>query len=331
MSVFLSMSLSVLIWSLYPLAAAIGLREMGNAQMMPMMVIVYFFAGFGALILSALYLSQRRLLSQAIQIQKQLTLYPYILIMISGVAGVLAHCFFILALTLANKGGVSLLLESWPIIAVVATPFLMKKTWKEVSFKEFLISLVALGGVCIVILSDQEINWGRNSSGLLEDKMSLSTLGGYILAFAGGYMIAVIAVTQAAYAEYFQEIKDDFGTTLIAQCLGRMISLFLILIIFAFLPYKIDLNTVHWGATAFIGIGVFIFGGALYNLSILRSESPTIHIMYYFVPLLAVIWLYFSGETKLNWGIAIGGLIIIACNIYLVLASKRARYSEPLL
>ena len=157
MPVFISMSIAVLIWSLYPLAASIGLETMTSLEMI---LIVYLFSGLGALLMGGFYLWQTGLLKQSLTIRSTLPKQSYISIIVSGIAGVLCHGFFIVSLSMAHKGGVSLLYESWPVIAVVATPFLMKKTWKEVSLKEFMISLVALVGVAIIILSDNDVDLG---------------------------------------------------------------------------------------------------------------------------------------------------------------------------
>lgn len=324
MRVLISMSLAVLIWSLYPLAATIGLKSMTSLELI---LIVYFFSGFGALILAFFYLWKKNLLKATIQIQKTISLRAYVTIIISGIAGVLCHGFFIIALTLANKGGVSLLYESWPVIAVVATPFLMKKTWKEVSLKEFLISMIALIGVAIIILSDKDINIFSSDPKSLTDSMDYTALGGYILAFSGGYMCAVLVVTKGVFAEHFKDLNDDVGTTLVSEVFSRIVSMILMSIIFIFLAQDLNIENIHWGASFFIGFIVFVVGGALYTYGLLKSDRPTVHIIYYFVPVLAVIWLWLVGVTEINAGLFIGGAIVLFANIYLVFAGRKARFS----
>ncbi len=318
MSVIISMALAVLIWSLYPLAAAMGLKDMGSLEMI---LIVYFFSGFGALLMGGYYLFKEKKIGQAIAIQKSLKTNAYITAFVSGLSGILCHSFFIISLTLADKGGVSLLYESWPVIAVIATPFLMQKAWKEVSFKEFMISIVALVGVAIIILSDKSINSNF-------EEFNMAVLGGYILAFAGGYMCAILVVTKARYAEHFQSMNDDVATTMISEIVSRIISMLLILVTFVILQENLDWANINWWASFYIGFVVFVVGGALYTFGILKSTRPTIHIIYYFVPILAVFWLYFAGETSMNWGILLGGVIIVVCNIYLAIASRKAKMSK---
>ncbi len=324
MPVIISMALAVIIWSLYPLAAAIGLEQMGSLEMI---IIVYFFSGLGAILMGTYYLYKEKKLTKTITIQKEIDLNGYAVAFISGLSGVLCHSFFIVSLTLAHKGGVSVLYESWPVIAVIATPFLMRKRWKEVSFKEFLISVIALVGVAIIVLSDSDLKSNPDSI----KKFDMIVLGGYILAFAGGYMCAILVVTKARYSEYFNSLNDDIASTMVSEIVSRSISMLLMLIAFFVLKDDLDFSNIHWWSAFYIGFVVFVVGGALYTFGLLKATSPTIHIIYYFVPILAVIWLYFAGEATLNWGLAMGGIIIFICNIYLLLMSRKAKISEAII
>lgn len=327
MKVLISMGLAVLIWSLYPLAATIGLESMGSLEMI---LIVYYFSGIGALLLGGHYLWSNNLISKAKEAHKNLNGKAYALIAVAGVAGVGCHGFFILSLTLANKGGVSLLFESWPVIAVVATPFLMRKTWKEVSLKEFIAGIVALVGVGIIILSDESLNVTNNEQTLVSEGMDMAALGGYILAFAGGYMCAVLVVTKGAFSEYFSNLNDDIGAVLISEIYSRLLSMALMTFAFIALHEQLEFGSIHWESTFYIGFVVFVVGGALYTYALINTDRPTIHIIYYFVPVLAVVWLWLTGQTSINSGLFIGGSIILLCNIYLVYAGRKAKVSETL-
>lgn len=323
MTAFLSMSLSVLIWSLYPLAATIGLQSMGSLEMI---FIVYYFSGFGAIIVTALYLWKKKLFKRSIAIQKELGWNAYIPVIVSGVAGILCHAFFIISLTMANKAGVSLIYESWPIIAVIATPFLMRKSWKEVSLKEFMVSLLALGGVAIIILSDASISFKESMD--ISQNFDYTALGGYVLAFAGAYMCAVLVVTKGTYSENFNSLEDTMAASFISEVFSRVISMFLISIAFIYLSDDLIISHVNWTATFFVGFIVFVVAGALYTYSLLKTDRPTMHVMYYFVPILAVFWLWIVGEASINSGLFIGGAIVLFANIYLVIEGRKAALAE---
>ena len=324
MPVFISMGLVILLFSLYPLVASIGLQTMSSLDMI---LIVYFFSGFGSILVGFFYLWKKKLLKKAIDIQKNLSFSDYIPAFVCGVSGVLSHAFFIISLSLANKAGVSLLYESWPIIAVIATPMLMKKAWKEVSLKEVLVSLVALIGVALIILTDANIDFSTNPSDS-SNTNNYSVLGGYILAFAAAYMTAVLVVTRGTYSEYFKALDDDIGASLVSEIFGRTISMFFMSLAFVYLKDDFYMADVNWAATFFIGFVVFVVGGVLYTYSLLKTDRPTIHIMYYFVPVLAVVWLWVFGESTIHTGLLVGGAIILAANIYLVIAGRKAEFEE---
>ncbi len=323
MPVLISMSIAVLTWSLYPLAASVGLQTMGGLEMI---FFIYLFSGIGSLLVSIFYLSRQGIFKKSIRLQTQLPQNAYFTMAISGIAGTLAHGFFIFALTLANKGGVSLLFEAWPIIAVISTPLFMKKQWKQVSFKEFVVCLIALVGIAIVILSDEEVNFNFGSS--LFANISLATFGGYALAFGGAYMSAIIAVTKGAYAEHLTNLNDEFGACIISETISRTISMILMLIVFMIFVDDIEIKAENLLPAFYIGFIVLVVGSIFYTNSLLNAESPTIHILYYFVPVLAVIWLWMAGEATINAGLFIGGAIILAANLYLAIAGRKASFED---
>ena len=327
MPVLISMSIAVLIWSLYPLAASIGLQTMTSLEMI---LTVYFSSGTGALLMGGYYLWKSGLLKQSLDIRRELPKQAYMSIIVSGVAGVLCHGFFIVSLSMANKGGVSLLYESWPVIAVVATPFLMKKTWKEVSLKEFMISLIALAGVAIIILSDDEVDFNFMGTKNPNEAIDYTVIGGYILAFAGGYMCAILVVTKGVFSEHFGSLNDTFGASMISEIFSRLISMFLMFIAFLYFGQDLNFANINWMASFYVGFVVFVVGGALYTFALLNTDRPTIHILYYLVPVFAVIWLWIAGEASINAGIFIGGGIILIANVYLVIAGRKASFEEKL-
>ncbi len=286
-----------------------------------MIMIVYIFSGLGALILTLHYLWIGKNLSRAIDIAKNLPQNAYLTILVSGIAGVMCHAAFIIALTMANKGGVSLIYESWPIIAVVATPFMMKRQWKEVNLREFMVSLVALMGVAIIILSDKAVSLGLEDHTVKET--DYYSLGGYILAFAGAYLCAIHVVTKGVFSEYFKEMNDDFGSTFISEAISRMLSLVFMVAGLSFFSHNVSFIDINWFSTFFIGFIVFVVGGALYTYSLLNAKSPTVHILYYFVPVFAVVWLWVMREAEINAGLFIGGAIVLACNVYLFYTSQK--------
>jgi len=321
MPVYISISIAIFIWSLFPLGVTIGLKSMTTIEFI---FFVYMIACAGSLIIGIGYMAVKGSLARAWAIQKTIDLRGYVMVLVSGILGVLCHAFFFIALSLANKGGVSLLYESWPVLAIIATPFLMRKVWKRVSMTEILVSFAALGGVATIILSDPNVDMGTHNND------SLLTIGGYILAFAGAYMCALTAVSKGAYSEYFEGLNDGFAASMASEMFSRIICLIVVIFIFFAFDLQVNMATIDWGSTVFVGFIVLVLGGAFYTYALISSTSPTIHVMNYFVPVLAVIWLWLMRESDINAGLFIGGAIVLVSNIYLVLAARKAEFEEAL-
>jgi len=319
MPVYTSIGFAILFWSLYPLAASYGLEDMNNWDVILSILVI---AAICATIFTTLHLSRKKLISKAIQIHKNLPREAYVMALVSSVSTVLVHTFFLWALYLAHKGGVTLLFESWPIIAVIATPFLMKRSWSSVSGKEIIVSCIALIGVGIIVFTDKSIDFNFNQKDL-SSFVDYTILGGYIMALLGAYMSAISIVSQAALAEYFQELGDDFSASITTQISVRILSVILAFLLLIFLRDFNEPFVISWGPVIFIGFFTLTLGASLYSYTLLKTSSPTIHILYYFVPVLAIIWMWLAGQTTLTIGLGIGGAIITACNIYLAWTARR--------
>ena len=115
-------------------------------------------------------------------------------------------------------------------------------------------------GVAFIILSDENISGAST-------EFNYKILGGYILAFAGGYMIAMSTMIQGVFSEYFYDLKDDFGAALLGQAWGRTISVAIGSILYLFFAEQANFTEIQWVPTLFIGIIVLMIGTALYLAS----------------------------------------------------------------
>jgi len=320
----LIMGLSVLIWSFYPLAAAKGLQTMNGLELV---VVSNFIAAIGAVILTSLYLGRKKQLPAAINVHKNLDKRGIKMILASTVTSLACNGLFFTAMTMAHKGGVSIIYEMWPIMALIATPFIMRKKWKAVGLPEFLISLLSLIGIGIIIASSENIPlpFFTQNTDISVDYLAML---GYVVAFIGAYTCALSVVFKGAVGELFDPLKDNMASSLICESYTRVLGVILSALAYFFYADIFDVSAINWGASLFIGIVVMIAGGGLYTLSLLLTDRPTIHILYYFVPVLAVIWLWLGGQTTVNAGLFIGGFIILAANIYLALAARKAPVSK---
>jgi len=320
MNAIISMAIAALIWSLYPLAAVEGMDTMSGFSLV---VVSTFFAAIGSIVLLIFYFPSGTKIKTIIDHQKTLSRSSYINIFASGAAHLLCHGLFFTALSLSHKGGASLIYESWPIIALIMTPLMIKKDWQAVGLHEFITAVIAMAGVMIIVFSNDKIELPFGSSKDLNARVDYSVLLGYILAFVGGYACAMNIIFKAMVAQEYKPIANTMGVTIISEFYSRLVGLALVIILYPFLSGYIDLSNIAWIPAAFIGIVVMVLGGAIYTYSILNARSPTIHVMYYMVPVFAVLFLWMAGETTITTGLFVGGAIIISCNIYLYFAAKK--------
>jgi len=313
MPIMFSMSVAVLLWSLYPLAAAFGMEDMSNWDII---LFILLFSTLGSLIISIVSLIITKKTKDFIHIQKNMPLNGYITMLISGISGFTIHVFFIWALDTANKGGVALLLEAWPAIAIIITPYLMKKKWKPLTLKEFGVSMIALLGVAVIVFSDKDVSLNFFDQSLDSD-FDYKVLIGYIMAFAGAYLAAFMIVLQAALSEYYQGLKNDFTACILNQTLSRGISFICALATYFIIGEQFNIENISWIPLLVIGFGIMSLGTTLHIYTLLKSNRVTVHILYYFVPVFAVIWLWLAGQTNINAGLIVGGTIITLSNIYL--------------
>jgi len=325
MPVFLSMACAVLIWASYPYAAVLALNNMTGLELIFITTVI---SSFCISLVSFLYFVKRRKLRTVIMNHKKLPRSAWFAILISGITHLVCNGFFFLALSMSHKAGVSLVYESWPIIAVIATPFFIRRQWKEVGLTEFIMSLVALGGVIVVVLSNQQIQLPAITSNNLSIETDYIGLLGYVLAFLGGYACALNAIFKAVTAENFRQLHHKDGAIIMSEFYSRVIALIIAILLLPFYSEHINLSEVNWIPSFYIGFIVLLMGGFFYTYALINTDRPTIHILYYFVPLIAVFILWFFGESDVNPGLLIGGGMIIAANIYLYFSGRKATYMD---
>ncbi len=321
------MLLAVVIYASLPLAATFGLKSMNGMELILSTTIV---ASFAISIISLIYFARKNKLEKLIDNHKKLSKQTWLFVIGSGITHIACNGLFFLALSMSHKAGVSLIYESWPIIAVIMTPLILKKQWKQVGLNEFIVSLIALIGVAIVILSDEQINFSAFLKKDYSEEHNYLNLFGYVIAFIGGYACALNAITKGRVAEDFRNLNHDKGAIILSEFYSRSSALLMLIITFPLYANFVDISSINWLASFYIGFIVLIMGGAFYTYSIINTNQPTIHILNYLVPLLAVIALWLAGESTLTTGLFIGGGIIIACNLYLYFAGRKAEFSEAL-
>ncbi len=328
-----AMFLSVFFFSLYPLLASYGLEN--NDPVLFVMLAHFFCAVVSFLIGRTLFhrhfatLPKKRTAKQTADFAEIFFVgsKTWFYVFATGAAAAVAHSCFMLALLKTSKIGATIIYETWPILAIWITPFLVAKAWEKVRRSDYIFGLLALVGVAFIIAAE-------NREALLQFDLKAAfeadpqRMQGYLLAFIGSLGIAVSTVMRAGVSQHFTQ-KYDGNVLLsagISSGLTRMAALpFFVLIFLFFQSHGLAgfvLNDIL--LAVLVGIVVYTFGSLAYTYSFLNSKSPNIQVMYYIAPVLSIIWLQLSGFSQINDFIVIGTVFVLTANLLVTVKAEHS-------
>ena len=334
MQAVLSMLVAVFLWSLYPPLVAMG-NDYINLIMF--VLFIHMASGISALLFSYLKLRWRPGYSDIKQRMKKavknITLDQFLYLMIVGLVSTLYNFCFIYAMKTTSKVGASIIIETWPIIAMFLAPMLISKAWDKLRFHDFVAALIALIGVAILMIEDQ-----KNLQMMFFDfsnymgTADFMSLVGIMAAFIGSLCLAASIILRAEISNRIS--KDILGTekqgvtcAFMAEFVCRMVALpstFFLMWVFAD-----DLSIQIEGIViaSFIGVFIFNIGAVAITVALLKATSSSISMLYYLTPVFAVIWLYLLGMAEITPLVIVGGVIVILANL-LVLKRPKDRAVE---
>ncbi len=323
MKVFISMSVAVLFYSLYPIFATMQEKEPDPyITTLVIQSVAFLSAGFFVL----LYLTRKKKLQACIELHKQLDPNVWLNILIAGACSAFLNLFFILALAMANKGGVSVIVEGWPILAVFMTPFMVNKVWDPIDKKDIFFGLIALIGVGLIVFSDKSLYPTDEEGAQTLFGLDSTTFLGYVFALLASYLTAVHSLTKANYSLALKDIKNSTTEVLLGEMLSRGLGTFIMIIVVFALGKQGNWSEEAITTGFLIGFFVILLAGASYTYAIMKARSPNVHIFYYMIPVLAVLWLYLAGLTEISTLLVFGGLLVVFSNIIIFFKNrKRAR------
>jgi drug/metabolite transporter (DMT)-like permease len=120
-----------------------------------------------------------------------------------------------------------------------------------------------------------------------------------------------------------QEDKASLNAAALAEIVRRVMAIPPSLILVWAFSDDLTFNTEGLILSAFTGIIIFNVGSMLMRVALLRATSPTINMLYYIAPVLAVLWLYFLGMGEITPTIIVGGALVIASNVLVIRKSKK--------
>lgn len=311
MKVGIFLSISILLWSLYPLLSVFVLTAIDPYTLM---LIVQFFAFHGALVFALLSLIRMKQVNKYINIQREIGFDGIHILLICGACSAFSHIFFLTALTMANKNGIALFFEIWPLMAVFFAPHFIEKRWQATTLQDYVIGIVAFMGIALIILSDENIDWFR------KEEWEMETLLAYGMAIIASYMTAILNLMRAQYSQKIYKLRNSFAAVMITETGVRFIAVCFLLIAIFGMNIELADPTPVLGTTFLIGAGIFALGGTALTYALMKAENPNISLFFYLVPLLSVILLIVAGITEFTWEVMIGGAITSGACAYLAYA-----------
>lgn len=325
MKVALSVATAILMWSLYPLLTSFALEEISAVSLV---LATQAISAVIAIILTGYLLLRHRKLRQFVKIHRSLDGAVWLNILASGASSAFNHVLFAFAMGLAYQGGVALIYDSWPIMAVFMTPFLLQRQWDDLSARDYLLGLVAIVGIGFIVFSDQNMDVRALFSPREDGSFDYMSLLGYVLAALGGYMCALVVLTKPAVSLAFEDLRHRGLTVLISEVWSRSIGTALLLLAAWGMNETIAYTGTGLGFAFALAFGVLILGGGLQTYVLLKARNPNVSLFYYLIPLLGVFWLVVTGQITVNLAFLAGAVLVIGASVVLFWQNKRSRDAD---
>ncbi|TNE31941.1 MAG: DMT family transporter [Alphaproteobacteria bacterium] len=324
MTAVFAMLISVFLFSLYPLLASFGL---GKNDPVLFVMLAHFFCSvasfaIGYRLFKNRYANERKF-CDSLKIEKHIWLSAFA----TGAAAAVAHSCFMLALIKTSQIGATIIYETWPILAIWLTPFLVAKAWEKVRSLDYIFGFLALIGVGFIVSAESREVVLQLALSAFQD-IEPTRLEGYVLAFIGSLGIALSTVLRARVSQYFTGRHD--GDVMLSACfssgLTRFAALpFFVLCFWYFYEDGISGMVINdvW-LTAAIGVIVYTGGSLFYTYGFLGAKNPNIQVLYYLAPVLSITWLQIFGFSHINDFVVIGTLFVLTANLLVTIKAEHS-------
>jgi len=253
-------------------------------------------------------------------------------IVLSGVGGYMGTLFFLWALGLMSDAGASIIMEAWPILAVLISPVLISTHRASIRLLDIALIILLFIGLSMIYASDTGITldqFVKNPIFMFENGTFDDFLG-IICAFMSAFCYAWAGVSRPYFLSL---LSDRFNQTYLlknGECYSSLFAFWLTCL--TAMPLAL-ISAWYFEDTVFsamnnlyisIGLGVLLTSmGCFYAFSLMKATSSTINLLWYFAPVLATIWLVLFGYSQLTPLLILGGFLIILANLILILTNKQ--------
>lgn len=253
---------------------------------------------------------------------------------LSGTGILVGTLFFIFALEMMSKAGATLIMECWPLLAIiVARAMLTDKHWDDFKPLDFILIIITLLGLALISASEAKLSFEEflTSPSQMITSMEMTELYGILLAILSALCFAWGSVSRSYFAsllphdmriKYFGKINsiaEANYTYMLAYAFGIPMALFCFI---AFEGPSPDFSVVSTIPILLIANSLIIVA-VLYAYAITVASNANINLLWYLAPVLATIWLVLFGYSEITPLLLAGGFLIILANLILILANKK--------
>lgn len=253
---------------------------------------------------------------------------------LSGIGIYLGGIFFLFALSLMSKAGASLIMETWPILAIFIAPVVLYKKWNRFDPIDGLLILLSIAGLLCITAAEENITLDaflKNPLFLFNGQDFYGHVG-ILMAFLSAICFAGSSIARSYFASVLPEDFriSHFGQintlkeSVFAYFLTYLYGLPLALLSFLIMEDQISFEFYTVAPVIFIGVSLVITS-SFYSYALLITENSNINLIWYVSPLLAALWLALFGYSQITEMLILGGLLIIIANVILILKSRKAK------
>jgi len=253
---------------------------------------------------------------------------------LSGTGIFMGALFFIFALDMMSKAGATLIMECWPLMAILlARSLLTNKDWDDFRFLDIILILITLLGMALISASEANLTFEEfiaSPQNIFIGK-EIEELFGVLLAVLAALCFAWASIARSYFVtllsddmriQYFgkkETIAESNFTYMMTYIFGIPSA------IFCYFMFE----TPHYQFSFESMLPVTLISSSLiitsvfYAYAILVARNANINLLWYIAPVLATIWLVIFGYSQVTPLLISGGFLIILANLILILTNKK--------
>lgn len=290
-----NMALSALLWSTFPVVVALGVTNYD--------FLVLYTAAIGvSTLLHFLIISPK--LHRYWTIFRSNTRIIFIWAVLAGASITIASFSYYAAMKSQNKIIPAILLELWPLLSMFFGVVLLRKSlWERMPSYVWFCALAALLGTTII-----SANGGLFS---VEPKPA------YLIAIVGAVFYGLSGNLQAVLGSKLR-IATEFEKTIVTRFFSDGTAFLMALLVVVILRRHIPVNSGFMLSALYLGAFVYTLSAYFFNHGLRQADSPSINLLFYFSPVLSILWLNLLGYGTLTGYVILGSALILSANVIVI-------------